>query len=100
MLSRMHRNRKIWQKQLLLVKQLTNGDVSEITEPPGHAKVVVCGGGVMGASVAYHLAKLGWAADTILIEQGRIGGGTTWHSSGLIGTFKPSLAQVNLTKSS
>ncbi|XP_022910768.1 pyruvate dehydrogenase phosphatase regulatory subunit, mitochondrial isoform X2 [Onthophagus taurus] len=75
-------------------------DNEPATTVPQHARVVICGGGVMGASVAYHLAKLGWANDTVLIEQHRIGGGTTWHSSGLIGVFKPSLAQVNLTKSS
>ncbi|XP_065162153.1 pyruvate dehydrogenase phosphatase regulatory subunit, mitochondrial isoform X2 [Atheta coriaria] len=68
--------------------------------PPTSARVVICGGGVMGASVAYHLAKLGWGSETVLIEQNRIGGGTTWHSSGLIGVFKPSLAQVQLTQSS
>nr|CAI5832874.1 unnamed protein product [Callosobruchus analis] len=68
--------------------------------PPKDARVVICGGGVMGASVAYHLGKLGWGKETVLIEQNRIGGGTTWHASGLIGVFKPSLSQVKLTKSS
>ncbi|XP_050517976.1 pyruvate dehydrogenase phosphatase regulatory subunit, mitochondrial [Diabrotica virgifera virgifera] len=78
-----------------------NTTISLNTEKfPNEAQVVVCGGGVMGASVAYHLAKLGWGKDTVVIEQSRIGGGTTWHSSGLIGVFKPSLAQVQLTKSS
>lgn len=119
MLSRFNRSRNSWQKHSIFIKQLNNGDVSEIIEPPKQTKVVICGGGVMGASVAYHLAKLGWAGDTVLVEQGRfvlcflieyiillhitnyrIGGGTTWHSSGLIGTFKPSLSQISLTKSS
>lgn len=39
--------------------------------PPTSARVVICGGGVMGASVAYHLAKLGWGSETVLIEQNR-----------------------------
>lgn len=39
--------------------------------PPRDARVVVCGAGVMGASVAYHLGKLGWGAETVLIEQNR-----------------------------
>ena len=39
--------------------------------PPSQARVVICGGGVMGASVAYHLGKLGWAAETVLLEQNR-----------------------------
>lgn len=73
---------------------------ADIVKFPKDARVVICGGGVMGASVAYHLAKLGWGKDTVVVEQSRIGGGTTWHSSGLIGVFKPSLVQVNLTKSS
>ncbi|XP_074028153.1 pyruvate dehydrogenase phosphatase regulatory subunit, mitochondrial isoform X1 [Leptinotarsa decemlineata] len=68
--------------------------------PPRDARVVICGGGVMGASVAYHLAKIGWGSETVLIEQNRIGGATTWNSSGLVGVFKPSLSQVKLTKSS
>lgn len=38
---------------------------------PSKAKVVICGGGVMGAAVAYHLAKRGWGDKTILVEKGR-----------------------------
>jgi hypothetical protein len=38
---------------------------------PKEAKVVVCGGGVMGAAVAYHLAELGWGPQTVLIDKGR-----------------------------
>lgn len=38
---------------------------------PKHAKVVICGGGVMGAAVAYHLSLQGWGADTVLIDQSR-----------------------------
>lgn len=39
---------------------------------PGQARVVICGGGIVGTSVAYHLAKLGWT-DIVLLEQGRSG---------------------------
>ena len=38
---------------------------------PKNAKVVICGGGVMGASVAYHLASIGWGSQTIVLEQGK-----------------------------
>lgn len=38
---------------------------------PSSSKVVICGGGVLGASVAYHLAELGWGPNTIVLEQGR-----------------------------
>ncbi|XP_044734678.1 pyruvate dehydrogenase phosphatase regulatory subunit, mitochondrial isoform X2 [Chrysoperla carnea] len=68
--------------------------------PPSNAKVVICGGGVMGAAVAYHLAEKGWGSETTIIEKGRIGGGATWHHAGLVGAYKPSLAQVKLAQSS
>lgn len=48
---------------------VANPNVSEANLPPKQARVVICGGGAMGASVAYHLAKRGWGADTLLIEQ-------------------------------
>lgn len=38
---------------------------------PREAKVVICGAGVMGASVAYHLAELGWGPHTVLVDQGK-----------------------------
>ncbi|KAE8737552.1 hypothetical protein FOCC_FOCC016988 [Frankliniella occidentalis] len=66
---------------------------------PREAKVVICGAGVMGASVAYHLAELGWGSNTVLLDQGNIGGGATGHTAGLVGVFKPSLAQVRLVQS-
>ena len=43
---------------------------TESASLPGHSRVVICGGGVVGCSVAYHLAKLGWN-DVVLLEQGR-----------------------------
>lgn len=64
------------------------------------AKVVICGGGVMGTAVAYHLAMRGWGDQTVLIERETVGAGSKWHYSGLIGAFKPSLAQVRLAQSS
>ena len=54
----------------------------------------------MGAAVAYHLALFGWGTDTMVVEQGVIAGASQWHSSGIMGTFKPSLAQVKLAQSS
>lgn len=54
----------------------------------------------MGAAVAYYLALFGWGTDTVVLEQGRIAGGSQWHSSGIMGTFKPTLTQVNLAQSS
>ena len=48
-------------------------------QAPHRAQVVIIGGGVHGCSVAYHLAKAG-LKDVVLLEQGAIGGGTTWHA--------------------
>src|SRR4051812_39891467 len=53
---------------------------------PKHARVVVIGGGVIGTSVAYHLAHMGWG-DTVLLERDKLTSGTTWHAAGLMATF-------------
>ena len=50
---------------------------------PGRAQVVIVGGGVIGCSIAYHLAHLGWT-DVVLLEQHALTAGTTWHAAGLI----------------
>jgi glycine cleavage system aminomethyltransferase T/glycine/D-amino acid oxidase-like deaminating enzyme len=52
---------------------------------PQRARVVVIGGGVIGCSVAYHLAHLG--QDVVLLERDRLTSGTTWHAAGLVVTF-------------
>ncbi len=53
---------------------------------PDRARAVVVGGGVIGASVAYHLAHLGMP-DVVLLERDRLTSGTTWHAAGLMATF-------------
>src|SRR5271169_2853846 len=50
---------------------------------PDRARVVIVGGGVIGCSIAYHLAHLGWS-DVVLLEQHALTAGTTWHAAGLI----------------
>ncbi|KNC47481.1 glycine cleavage T-protein [Thecamonas trahens ATCC 50062] len=52
---------------------------------PSQAEVVVVGGGVIGTSITYHLAKRG--VDVVLLEQGSLTAGTTWHAAGLMATF-------------
>src|ERR1700681_790317 len=64
--------------------------------PPSHAQVVVVGGGIAGASTAYHLTKLG-CTDVVLLEQGRLTCGTTWHAAGLVGQLR---ANRNATRMS
>jgi 4-methylaminobutanoate oxidase (formaldehyde-forming) len=54
---------------------------------PHTARIVIIGGGIMGCSVAYHLAKLG-EKDVVLLEQGRLTCGTTWHAAGLVGQLR------------
>jgi glycine cleavage system aminomethyltransferase T/glycine/D-amino acid oxidase-like deaminating enzyme len=54
--------------------------------PPKHARVVIIGGGIIGTSVAYHLAHAGWK-DVVLLERDRLTSGTTWHAAGLIVTY-------------
>src|SRR5688572_3122130 len=56
------------------------------TALPDRARVVVIGGGIVGTSVAYHLAHMGWK-DVVLLERGRLTSGTTWHAAGLMVTF-------------
>jgi len=55
--------------------------------PPTHARIAIIGGGIMGCSVAYHLAALG-DRDVVLLEQGRLTSGTTWHAAGLVGQLR------------
>ena len=55
--------------------------------PPQAARIVVIGGGIMGCSVAYHLSSFG-ESDVVLLEQGRLTSGTTWHAAGLVGQLR------------
>ena len=64
---------------------------------PSSAKVVVIGGGVVGCSVAYHLAKFGWK-DTVLLERDELTSGTTWHAAGLVSQLGPSAAITKIRK--
>jgi glycine cleavage system aminomethyltransferase T/glycine/D-amino acid oxidase-like deaminating enzyme len=66
-------------------------------ELPGRARVVIIGGGVIGCSVAYHLAQLGWT-DVVLLEQGSLSGGTTWHAAGLVGQLRATEASTRLVQ--
>ena len=59
------------------------GDRMAGSRLPDRAQVVIVGGGVIGCSIAYHLAHLGWT-DVVLIEQHALTAGTTWHAAGLI----------------
>ena len=64
---------------------------------PTSTKVVVIGGGVVGCSVAYHLAKFGWK-DTVLLERDQLTSGTTWHAAGLVSQLGPTAAITKIRK--
>jgi glycine cleavage system aminomethyltransferase T/glycine/D-amino acid oxidase-like deaminating enzyme len=69
-----------------------------VTEPlPQRARVVVIGGGVIGTSVAYHLTTLGWS-DVLLLEQGQLSCGTTWHAAGLVGQLRATESGTRLVQ--
>jgi len=55
-----------------------------------HAKVVVIGGGVVGVSALYHLAKKGWGDNVVLLEKAELTSGSTWHAAGLLPLFNMS----------
>ena len=66
-------------------------------QPPDRARVVIIGGGVIGTSVAYHLTRLGWD-DVVLLEQGQLSSGTTWHAAGLVGLLRASESGTRLVQ--
>jgi 4-methylaminobutanoate oxidase (formaldehyde-forming) len=68
-----------------------------VAELPKEANVVVIGGGVIGCSIAYHLARLGFS-DVVLLERQQLTSGTTWHAAGLVGQLRTSINMTKLAK--
>jgi 4-methylaminobutanoate oxidase (formaldehyde-forming) len=64
---------------------------------PSHAEVVVIGGGIIGCSTAYHLAR-DHKADVLLVESGTLTNGSTWHAAGLVGQLRTSASITRLLK--
>ncbi len=64
---------------------------------PSHAQYVVIGGGIIGCSTAYHLAR-DHKADVVLLEQGRLTSGSTWHAAGLVGQLRSSASITRVLK--
>ncbi|MCK8464113.1 FAD-dependent oxidoreductase [Aliiroseovarius sp. S1339] len=64
---------------------------------PTKARVVIIGGGVVGASSLYHLAKKGWT-DCVLLEKNELTAGSTWHAAGNVPTFSTSWAIMNMQR--
>ncbi|RME85844.1 MAG: FAD-dependent oxidoreductase [Caldilineae bacterium] len=60
-----------------------------------HAQVVIIGGGVAGTSIAYHLTRRGWS-DVVIVEKGELTSGSTFHSAGLVGQLRSSIALTRM----
>ncbi|HUL07138.1 MAG TPA: FAD-dependent oxidoreductase [Candidatus Acidoferrum sp.] len=68
-----------------------------MTSVPSAARAVIIGGGIIGCSTAYHLAKLGWR-DVVLLERHKLTSGSTWHAAGLVGQLRTSANITQLLK--
>ena len=64
---------------------------------PSAAQVVIIGGGIIGCSTAYHLARLGFK-DIVLLERAKLTSGSTWHAAGLVGQLRTSANVTQLLK--
>ena len=73
---------------------MTNPPTSA-TAQPTQARAVIIGGGIVGCSTAYHLAKLGWT-DTVLVEKHKLTSGSTFHAAGLVGQLRTSANTTQL----
>lgn len=68
-----------------------------MSQLPGSARVVIIGGGAVGASSLYHLAKAGWT-DCVLLEKNELTAGSTWHAAGNVPTFSSSWSIMNMQR--
>ena len=68
-----------------------------MTSIPSTARVVIIGGGAVGASALFHLAKMGWT-DSLLLEKNELTSGSTWHAAGNVPTFSASWSVMNMQR--
>ena len=87
---------------MTIPEHLANRDLDVASVLPGsampdRARVVIVGGGIIGASIAYHLTRAG-ERDVVLLERGRLTNGTTWHAAGLVSRVRGTHALTTLTR--
>ncbi len=68
-----------------------------MSELPSTARVVIIGGGAVGVSCLFHLAKAGWR-DCLLLEKNELTAGSTWHAAGNVPTFSASWSIMNMQR--
>ena len=88
--------------RMTAMERLANRDldvasVLPASRMPDRARVVIVGGGIIGASIAYHLTRAG-ERDVVLLERGRLTNGTTWHAAGLVSRVRGTHALTALTR--
>ena len=84
----------------MIDEHLANRDLRAsfaVAEVPSSARVVVVGGGIVGASVAYHLTQLD-VGDVVVVERGHLTNGTTWHAAGLVAQVRGTHALTELSR--
>ena len=65
---------------------------------PNKAKIVIVGGGAQGMAIAYKLALKGYGPDTVILDQGQMGGGSTWNSAGIVSLLARSGVEMKLSR--
>jgi glycine/D-amino acid oxidase-like deaminating enzyme len=78
-------------------RELDDAILEPLIDLPARAQIVVVGGGIVGASVAYHLTRLG-VTDVLVVERGRLTSGTTWHAAGLVAEVRGTHALTELSR--
>src|ERR1700742_3496516 len=76
---------------------MSRRETEGMADLPSRARVVIIGGGGIGTSVAFHLTERGWT-DVLLLAQGQLSCGTTWHAAGLVGQLRASEAGTRLVQ--
>lgn len=89
-----------WQDSPIDATSHVSDSIALSKKLPNKVKIVICGGGTMGTALLYQFAQMGLAADTLLIDAGKLGTGTTWQGSGFLGAIKLQRSEMEIMRSS